>query len=112
MRLGARDDLTCGLVSGLTKLSALFADIVSLMGIQNLTSLVSLDLFGNTSITDISPLSGLTSLTFLTLSNNPDLSNVQPLLDNSGLVGDAVYRCCSSPQCSSDATATRRARKG
>ena len=37
------------------------------------------------SITDISALSGLTHLNSLLLSNNPDLSNIQPLLDNTGL---------------------------
>jgi len=32
-------------------------------------------------------LSGLTSLTFLTLNDNPDLSDIQPLNDNTGLGG-------------------------
>ena len=48
------------------------------------------------SITDISALSGLTELggplRALTLSSNPDLSNIQPLLDNTGLgAEDTVF---------------------
>ena len=43
------------------------------------------------SISDISALSGLTSLTALYLEDNPALSNIQPLLDNTGLgAGDLV----------------------
>jgi hypothetical protein len=30
-------------------------------------------------------LTGITSLTFLDLSNNPNLTDIQPLLDNTGL---------------------------
>ena len=44
------------------------------------------DLFlDNNSITDISALRGLTELGSLRLSNNPDLEDIQPLLDNPGL---------------------------
>ncbi len=67
--VGAQDDLTCGLVSGLTELAAEQAGLTSLVGIQNLTSLTFLDLNFN-SITDISALSGLTSLTLLGLGLN------------------------------------------
>ncbi len=42
------------------------------------------------SITDISELSGLTSLSHIDLRSNPDLSNIQPLLDNTGLGGNTV----------------------
>ena len=69
LSIGAQDDLTCGLVSGLTALDAEGAGIESLVGIQNLTGLTELRLAGN-SITDISGLSGLTSLTVLDLSDN------------------------------------------
>ena len=125
---GARNDLTCGLVSGFEGITFHGYGITSLVGIQNLTSLGSLELGNNlitdisplrgltsleylqlydnsitdisplggltrlweitlynNSITDISALGGLTSLTWLHLSNNPDLSNIQPLLDNTGL---------------------------
>ena len=69
LSVGAQDDLTCGLVSGLTNLTARDAGINSLVGIQNLTSLTDLDLWPN-SISDISSLSGLTSLTTLDLGVN------------------------------------------
>ncbi len=68
LSLGEQDDLTCGLVSGLTVLGARSAGIGSLVGIQNLTSLRRLEL-NNNSITDISALSGLTRLQFLFLAN-------------------------------------------
>ncbi len=70
LSVGAQEDLTCGLVSGLTELDASFAGIESLMGIQNLTSLTDLFLGSCFSISDISPLSGLTSLTSLYLDHN------------------------------------------
>ncbi len=65
----ARNDLTCGLVSGFEGITFHGYGITSLVGIQNLTSLDGLEL-GNNLITDISPLSGLTSLTFLDLRVN------------------------------------------
>ena len=74
--ISAQDDLTCGLISGLTFLDASDVGVESLVGIQNLTSLVVLELhtrvpdrYGN-SITDISALSGLTSLSHLSLYRN------------------------------------------
>ncbi len=67
--VGAQNHLTCGIVSGLTDLAAVEAQIESLVGIQNLTSLTTLDLWKN-SITDIRALSGLTSLTFLSVGGN------------------------------------------
>ena len=73
----AQQDLTCGLISGLTELNASFDGITSLVGIQNLTSLEFLDLDDN-SITDISALSGLTSLTSLELSTN-FINDISPL---------------------------------
>ena len=104
--VGAQNDLTCGFVSGLTTLSAsqdtgfelFFAGIMSLVGIQNLTSLTDLRL-GNNSITDVSALRGLTALTQLLLSGNP-ISDIQPLLDNPGLgVGDSVRLLGTSVSC-------------
>ncbi len=106
LSIGPQDDLTCGLVSGLTTLEAFSAGIESLVGIQDLTNLTFLNLNNNSithigplrwltnlktlslinnSITDISALSGLTSLTLVVLSSNSNLSNIQPLLDNPGL---------------------------
>ncbi len=52
------------------------------------------------SISDIGPLGGLTSLTGLYLSNNPNLTNIQPLLDNTGLgAGDTVNLESTSVSC-------------
>ena len=100
LSVGAQDDLTCGLVSGLTRLAAAQAGIGSLAGIQNLTGLTDLGLGTNSitdisalsgltslerlrldsnSITDINPLSGLTSLTNLSLTNNPNLADISAL---------------------------------
>ncbi len=65
----------------------LFTDLSPLAG---LTTLQNLELTGN-SITDLSALSGLTNLSRLDLRYNPDLSNIQPLLNNSGIgAGDIV----------------------
>ncbi len=84
-------------LSGLTSLTELGLDnnsITDISPLSGLTSLRWLTLWYN-SITDISALSGLTKLggplRALTLSSNPDLSNIQPLLDNTGLgAGDTV----------------------
>ena len=115
------EPLTCGLVSGLIALDARSAGIGSLVGIQNLTSLTQLILQDN-SITDIGALSGLTSLAFLSLNDNsisdisalsgltslrdlrlngnPNLTDIQPLLDNTGLgAGDTVYLQSTNVSC-------------
>ena len=99
LSVGAQEPLTCGLVSGLTTLDALSLGITSLMGIQNLTSLGFLVL-DNNSITDISALSGLTSLVGLGLNGNPNLTDIQPLLDNTGLgAGDTVFLSNTNVSC-------------
>ena len=76
-------ELTCGLAPGLTDLAAQNAGIESLVGIQNLTGLMTLYLNGN-SITEISALSGLTGLVDLRLDGNANLTDIQPLFDNTG----------------------------
>ena len=107
LSVGAQEDLTCGLISGLTRLATYSALIESLVGVQNLTGLTLLNLMGNSisdigalsgltsltilrlndnpNLTDISALSGLTNLWHLYLENNPNLTDIQPLLDNTGL---------------------------
>jgi len=91
-----------GALSGLTGLMGLvlasnsISDIGALSG---LTSLTSLDLASN-SISDVSALSGLTSLTNLFLEDNPNLTDIQPLLGNAGLgVGDRVALRSTSVSC-------------
>ena len=86
LEVGAEEDLTCGLISGLTALNADTVGIESLVGMQNLTSLTSLRL-GSNSITDISVLSGLTSLTYLYLDSNSitDISALSGLTSLTGL---------------------------
>ena len=97
LSVGAQADLTCGLVSGLTRLTAPaefnprtnrviygghFREspvkrFESLEGIQNLTGLTNLSL-GDRLITDIGPLSELTNLRVLSLHTNW-ISDVSPL---------------------------------
>ena len=97
--IGVQGDLTCALISGLTGLVSASLGIVSLVGIQNLTGLTGLDLQNN-SISDIGALTGLTSLTGLGLRSNPNLSDIQPLLDNAGLgTGDIVDLSDTSVSC-------------
>ncbi len=82
-----------GALSGLTSLTTLGLDGNSISDIGALSGLTSLTflLLASNSIGDISELSGLTSLTILDLTNNPNLSDIQPLLDNTGLgAGDQV----------------------
>ena len=80
-------------VSGLTSLQVLSIDnnsITDISALRELRSLMWLSL-NDTPITDISVLSGLTTLTDLRLHRNRNLSNIQPLLDNTGLgAGDIV----------------------
>ena len=106
LSVGAQEDLTCGLVSGLTRLDTRPALIESLVGVQNLTGLTSVNLNTN-AISDISALSGLTSLRSLRLSDNPNLTDIKPLLDNTGLgVTDSVHLEGTSVSCT-DVTALR-----
>ena len=81
-------------LSGLVNLRTLqlggnsITDISPLSGIPRLNGLW----LDNNSISDISVLSGLTRLVYLQLESNPNLSNMQPLLDNKGLEGgDRVF---------------------
>ena len=89
-------------LSGLTNLTILRLHtnwITDISALSGLTGLTTLDLRHN-SITDISPLGGLTSLALLRLNNNPDLANIQPLLDNTGLgVGDSVHLYNTNVSC-------------
>ena len=82
-------------LSGLTSLTRLDLSVASITDITALTGLTSLEsiVLSNNSITDISALSGLpaTPVTSVGLGNNPDLTDIQPLLNNTGLgAGDDV----------------------
>ncbi len=90
LRLESNTIIDIGALSELTSLTGLwlFNNLITDIGaLSGLTGLTELDLHGN-SITDVGSLSGLTNLTFLGLSNNPDLSDIQALLDNTGLGND------------------------
>ena len=106
LSVSAREDLTCGLVSGLTALAArpggrnqVFVvygaprprggaipehPFESLVGIQNLTSLTNLTI-NDRSLTDISPLSGLSNLRVLQLHTNR-IRDLSPLSGLTGLI--------------------------
>ena len=71
------DTITTDDMANLTRLSALFANISDLTGLEGATNLTELELGGN-SISDISPLKGLTNLTELYLSDN-SISDISPL---------------------------------
>ena len=89
-------------VSGLTSLTFLRINNNSITDISALSGLTSLRFLylNNNAITDVSALSGLTSLTDLRLSDNPDLSSIQPLLDNTGLgAGDRVTLGSTTVSC-------------
>ena len=96
-------------LSGLTSLSDLWlgdSSISDMSALSRLTSLTWLRL-NNNSITDISALSGLTSLSSLRLDNNPDLTDIQPLLANTGLgTGDGVNLWNTNVSCT-DVTALK-----
>ena len=103
-------------LTGLTILVLHHNSVSDLSPLSGLTSLTDIDLISNEDI-DISPLSGLTSLIpgpksgpddpDLDLSNNPDLDDIQPLLDNGGLGdGDIVDLQSTMVECI-DVTALR-----
>ena len=71
------DTITMADIANLTRLSALFANISDLTGLEGATNLTELLLGGN-SISDISPLKGLTNLKYLYLSDN-SISDISPL---------------------------------
>lgn len=89
-------------LSGLTNLTALNAwdnSITDLSALNGLTGLTALRVSMN-SITNLGDLSGLTNLELVSLHTNPDLSDIQTLLDNPGLgPGDAVHLKNTSVSC-------------
>ena len=71
------DTITMADIANLTRLSALFANISDLTGLEAATNLTEL-LLADDSIADISPLKGLTNLTELYLSDS-SISDISPL---------------------------------
>ena len=71
------DTITTDDMANLTRLSALFANISDLTGLEGATNLTELYLGGN-SISDISPLKGLNNLTELYLADS-SISDISPL---------------------------------
>ena len=93
-------------LSGMTSLIELrlagnsFTDLAPLRG---LNTLEYLELTGN-DITDITPLGGLTNLIALDLRFNPDLSDIQALIENPGIgVGDIVELRHTNVSCADQA---------
>jgi hypothetical protein len=76
--------LLYGSVKTLDNLSAAERAITNLQGIQYLSNLIQLRLWGN-QISDISPLSGLINLEYLELLNN-EISNISPLSGLTNLI--------------------------
>ena len=104
LRLEANSITDISALSGLTQLTGLWLftnSIANISALSRLTSLTDLDLHAN-SITDVSAARELTSLTFLGLFNNPNLTDIQPLLDNAGLgMDDQVDLKSTSVSCAS-----------
>ena len=100
-------------LGGLTSLTEAFLSgnsISDLSPLSGLTGLTNLYLRGNR-VTNISGLSRLTSLTDIGLGENPDLRNIQPLLDNTGLgAGDMVYLQSTNVSCTDVAALRVRVR--
>ncbi len=86
-------------LSNLTTLNAWENSIADLSGLSVLTGLTTLRLHIN-SISDLTGLGGLPNLEVVSLHTNPDLSDIQPLLDNPGLgAGDDVLLQSTNVSC-------------
>jgi len=87
LELGNNSISDISALSRLTNLTRLYLEDNSISDISALSGLTSLTwlFLGNNSVSDISALGGLTSLETLSLYNNPNLTDIQPLLDNAGL---------------------------
>ena len=87
-------------LSSLIELRLAGNSFTDLSPLKKLRTLENLELTGN-SLTDLTALSGLTNLQRLDLRYNPDLSDIQPLLDNPGIgKGDIIELRFTSVTCS------------
>ena len=93
LSLSANSITDISALSGLAVLESLGLQSNSINDIGVLSGVTALNWLnvGFNSITDISALSGLTNLEHLRLHNNTNLSNIQPLIDNTGLSGAADF---------------------
>ena len=75
-------------------------DVGPLAGLTTVTRLEALAL--GAGFNDVSPLETMTGLAYLNLGSNGSLSNVQPLIDNTGLgAGDEVILTLTAVNCTS-----------
>ena len=87
-------------LTGLTTLNLSWQPITDLSPLSGLTSLTHLTLTGIT-VTDVGPLRSLTALRDTNLEFNRDLSDISPLLANTGLgTGDSVRLVATKVSCS------------
>ena len=84
LEAGPDEPLTCQAVARLTILHAPDAHIEELTGIEALTGLHELYIYGNNSIRDLTPLTGLTELRDLNLARN-EIEDIGPLAELPGL---------------------------
>jgi len=90
MGLNASDQIPADKALGMIELSASGYGINDISGIECFINLEDLKLYVN-QIVDISALKGLTNLGYLWLYNNEKISNITPLIENTGLgTGDFV----------------------
>jgi internalin A len=88
-----------GKLTNLTALNVWDNSITDLRALEGLPGLTAVRLHIN-SITDLDGLGGLTNLEVVSLHTNPDLSDIQPLLDNPGLGdGDDVLLQATNVSC-------------
>jgi len=84
LEAGPDEPLTCQAVARLTIMHAPDARIAELTGIEALTGLQELYIYGNNSIRDVTPLTGLTELRDLNLARN-EIEDIGPLAELGGL---------------------------
>ena len=96
-------------LSGLTNLVDLDLGATGRADISALSGLAAMQFLflDDNAITDVSPLQGMTQLAYVDLEGNPNLSDIQPLLDNTGLgSGDEVLLGSTAVDCA-DVTALK-----
>ncbi len=85
-------------LTALSNINAWDNQITDLSGLEGLTGLQAVRLHFN-AITDLAPLADLPALQLVWLHNNPDLRDIQPLIDNPGLPGGSVNLADTGVSC-------------